>query len=291
MQENRAMKACAALVLLVMLLLDTPSAHGAISCSVSSPGISTTYSGALSINQTSVVINCTRLSNDPATSAYSLAPDNGINASGQLNRAVNGVHYLAYEEFQDSICSTSWQSPGSGMSGTIDFGSALGVTVTRDYWACIPAGQIYAVGSYSDTVITTLTYNDGTSDLVTTGGHQVTILTTPSCSISTAPGTISFGYTALQNTATSGNTTFGTTCSAGTSYSISVDSDDGVISGLQYQLRINTSTSGGSNPLGSSGTGVEQNFYINGTMPAGQAGSCSTASCQDSTIHTLLITY
>jgi spore coat protein U-like protein len=285
------MKMCAAFCLLVMLLLDAHSAQGAISCNVSSPGISTTYSGTLSINQTSVNINCTRLSGDPATSAYSLTPDNGINATGQLNRAANSTWYLGYEEFQDSICSTPWAFPGGSMNGTIYFGTSLGVSVTRDYWVCIPADQVNAVGSYSDTVVMTLTYNDGTADVMTTGGHQIGILTTPSCSISTAPGTIDFSYTALQNTATTANTTFGTTCSVGTSYSISVDSDKGVISGLQYSLRINTISSGGSNPVGSSGTGVQQNFYINGTMPAEQAGACNTASCQDATVHTLLITY
>lgn len=284
------MKAYATLSLLI-LLLAAPRAQAAINCSISSPGVSGAYHGALSINQTSLTINCTRLSSDPGTSAYTVYPDNGINATGQINRAVNGTEYLGYEEFQDSICSSAWQFQGGSMSGMIDFGSALAVSVTHDYWACIPAGQVYAAGSYSDTVIMTLTYDDGTGDVVTTGGHQVTILTIPSCSISTAPGTISFSYTALQNTAASAHTTFGTTCSLGTGYSLSVDTGDGVISGLQYSLRINTTANGGSNPLAGTGTGVEQNFYINGNMPAGQAGSCTTASCQDSSIHTLLITY
>ena len=275
----------------MLLLFCTHGAVAAINCSISSPGISSAYTGTLNINQTSFTINCTRLSGDPATSDYTVHPDNGINAVGQVNRTTQGANYLSYEEYQDSICSAAWQPTGGGISGTINFGSALGISVTRDYWGCIPAGQAYAVGAYSDTVLMTLTYNDGTGDVVTTGGHQVTISTSASCSITTAPGTMNFSYTALQATSSSAATTFGTTCSIGTAYSISVTSSGGVISGLQYSLRINTTNSGGSNPLGSSGSGVQQNFYINGAMPAGQAGSCGTASCQDSTIHTLLITY
>ncbi|MES2625707.1 MAG: spore coat protein U domain-containing protein [Pseudomonadota bacterium] len=276
--------------LVLLLMLSSANVFGAINCSVSSAGINTAYTGALSINQTTLDITCTRLSGDPATSAYSVSADNGINAVGQVNRASLGGNYLSYQEFQDSICGTNWQ-PGSDIAGSINFGSALAVSVTVDYWACLPAGQVYAVGSYNDTVLMTLTYNDGIGDVTTTGGHQVTIITSPSCSISTAPGVIAFSYTALQNSATSTSTTFGTTCSIDTSYSISVDTADGVISGLQYSLRLNTADTGGSNPLGSSGTGVEQNFYINGTMPASQAGSCTSANCQDSVVHTLLITY
>ena len=48
------MKMYAAFCLLVILLIDSRSAHGAISCNVSSPGINTSYSGTLSINQAGV---------------------------------------------------------------------------------------------------------------------------------------------------------------------------------------------------------------------------------------------
>ena len=72
---------------------------------------------------------------------------------------------------------------------------------------------------------------------------------------------------------------------------MSVTAAGGVASGVNYGLNVNTSASGGSNPLGSVGTGTVQTFFINGSAPAGQAGSCGTGSCVTSQSHSLVITF
>jgi spore coat protein U-like protein len=279
---------------LLLLLAGSRSAQAAISCSISSPGVAGSYSGALSVIQSSFTLDCSRLSSDPTTSAYNVRPDNGLNSGGQQNRVVLSTFQLDYEEYQDSGCSSSWIPSGparNAISGTVNFGTALNVQVVRDFWACIPASQSYAAGVYTDTVTMTLTYNTGSGNTTTTGSQAVMITGPASCSFSTAPGTINFNYTAWQAAVATANTTFGTTCTILASYTISVTEGGGVVSGLNYLLQLNTSGSGGTNPLGSTGTGVQQLFYINATMPADQAGYCPTGTCIDSNTHTITLTF
>lgn len=292
---THAMKSAVGFCLAALLFLSaTQLAHAAISCSVSSPGFSGTYTGTLSITQTNLTVNCSRLASDPATSAYSIRPDNGIYASGQQNRGAVSTYFLNYEEYQDSSCSTIWRSSGgagNAISGTVSFGTSLSASVNRNYWGCVPASQTRAAGTYTDTVIMTLTYNNGTSNVTATGTHSVAILSPASCTFSTAPGMINFAYTAMQAPIATANTTFGTTCTVLSTYSISITPGSDVVSGLNYSLRLNTTSSGGSNPLGSTGTGVQQIFYINGTMPASQAGACATGNCVASRVHTLTLSF
>lgn len=277
----------------LIFLFSIPASQAEINCSVSSPGFAVSYTGTLAITQTNFTLNCSRQSGDPSVSTYSIRPNNGLSPSGSQNRSSLVVSRLNYEEYQDSICSTLWRPTGGtgDISGVIDFGGDLGVSEIADFWACIPAGQPYAVGTYTDTVTMTFTYDNGTEDVVDFANHQVSITTIDSCTISSAPANISFTYTAFQNTASNSSSSFGATCSVGTTYSISTDSAGGVISGLNYSLQINTVSSGGSNPLGATGNGVQQNFFINASMPANQSGACTTAGCMDSHSHTLTLSF
>jgi spore coat protein U-like protein len=266
--------------------------RAAISCSISSPGISTSYTGASVMAQTDFTIACSRLSSDPATSPYEVRPDNGINSSGQQNRVRLLSYFLDYEEYQDSSCAVPWSpSSGSPISGTINFGTALSVSVSSDFWACFTASQSYAAGSFNDTVTMTLTYDTGTGSTSVTGTHDVFISAPPSCSFTTAPGDINFNYTALQESPALAYTTFGVTCTIAASVSMGLTPASGVISGLNYQLQLSSTDSGGSNPLGTVGTGAQQLFYINAAMPAGQAGECAAGNCVDSNTHTLTLTF
>ena len=108
--------------------------------------------------------------------------------------------------------------------------------------------------------------------------------------MTTAPGNLAFTYTAF-GAAVAVNTTFQPTCTIYLPYSMALDTTSGVISGLLYSLALNTTSSGGSSPLTSTGTGLAQTLYINGNMAANQAGTCATGSCPGSQLHTLTITY
>jgi hypothetical protein len=44
-------------------------------------------------------------------------------------------------------------------------------------------------------------------------------------------------------------------------------------------------------PAAGTGNGAAQNIVITGTMPAGQQGVCSTATCSASQAHTITISY
>jgi spore coat protein U-like protein len=294
MSGDKTLARCAWLCLVFLgLSFSSPAARAAISCSISSPGISTAYGGIQATGQSDFTISCSRLSSDPATSTYEVRPDHGINSSAQQNRAGFSTYFLEYGQYQDSGCSLLWSptGPSAAISGTINFGSALSVSVQADFWACLPASQTYAAGSYSDTVTMTLIYDTGAGNTMVTGTHQVLVSAQPSCSFTTAPGDINFDYTALQVAAAQANTTFGITCTVLASASMGLVPAAGVISGLNYQLQLNSSSSGGSNPLDTSGSGAQQLFYINATMPAGQAGECATGACADSNIHTLTLTF
>jgi hypothetical protein len=68
---------------------------------------------------------------------------------------------------------------------------------------------------------------------------------------------------------------------------MSLDAYSGVVSGLNYTLNIDSQAP----PVNSRGSGAAQTHSINGSMQAGQAGTCSTGSCSSSQVHTLIISY
>jgi spore coat protein U-like protein len=100
--------------------------------------------------------------------------------------------------------------------------------------------------------------------------------------MTTAPGTVSFTYTAFGGVQNA-STPYSVTCTSLLPYTMALDATVGVVGGLQYTLAL-------SSP-GSTGTGLAQSFSVNGTMPANQAGTCGVASCITSQTRTLTISY
>ena len=267
------------------LLLPVSWAHAAITCNISSPGFVTGYDAAavaININQTYFTVTCTRnLAADPASVNYSAFPNDGLYALGGNNRAAFGASRIRYETFKDAACGIRWRS-NSPFAGTITFGALIGTLSTQtNFWGCIPAGQAgLPAGLHTDTVTMTLSY--GPNPQATSNSVSPVSITPPSdCKITTAPGNIIFTYTAF-GPAQAASTTFGTTCTNLLPYTMALDTTSGVVSGLQYSLTVAAS---------STGTGLPQTHTINGSMPAGQAGICAAASCVNSQIHTLTITY
>ncbi len=102
------------------------------------------------------------------------------------------------------------------------------------------------------------------------------------CNLTTAPGNIVFNYTGF-GAAANASTTYGVTCTSYLPYTMALDATSGTLLGLSYT--VNLAASGGT------GTGVEQSYAINGTIPAGQSGTCGSGSCSASQARTLTITY
>lgn len=260
------------------------------------PSYTQIYSNASnSSTALSVTVTCVKSGNGGGrTINYTVTPNNGLNASGAQNRAALGGQYINYDIYTDSSCTVPWSGSGSIV---LPGGGGATRSQTLTYYGCVPASQptLPAAGTYSDTVSTQLSVSTG--GVTITGANprtfQANITVNATCTMSTPPGTVNFGtYTAFQGSAKTANTTFGTTCTNLTPYTLSLDATGGAVSGLNYSLLLNTTSSGGMHPFGPvPGTGSVQTYFINGTMPANQAGNCAGASCVGTNVHTLTVTY
>ena len=275
------------------LVFATSWAHAAITCtSITSTGFSTSFSGTVppnNITPASFTVTCNRnLAGDPTTLSYSVGANNGLNPSGSNNQAALGTNRLQYDAYKTSACSGKWKVGGSNeITDSMTLSGFTATSKQTNYWGCIVLSQTLATGTYTDTVTMTLSYPGG-SNLTNT--FPVNISAPSVCTITTAPGTLSFTYTAF-GAAQTASTSFQPNCTIYLAYSMALSATSDVVSGLNYSLALNTINSGGSSPLASTGTGAAQTFYINGNMAAGQAGTCATGTCSATNTHTLTITY
>ncbi|HHK8213172.1 TPA: spore coat protein U domain-containing protein, partial [Serratia marcescens] len=94
-------------------------------------------------------LNCTTGTN------YTVALDNGLNASGSQRRMASSVPaYISYNLYQDSAHAVPWNSTTGVLTGT-GTGSAVPLIV---YGLVPAAGTTPAAGAYSDTVTMTVTW-------------------------------------------------------------------------------------------------------------------------------------
>jgi len=288
------MKAAGLRFLTVMvLMLPMGWAQAAITCTVSSPGFSTTYQPAdvtPTVVQSSVTVTCQRNNfGDPGSLDYSVGVDNGLYVSGGSNRANFGASFVQYNTYGNSACTSSWQAFPRWRRvpvpppGTLALSGFTPSTANINVWICIPAAQAgVASGTHLDTV--TMTLFQGTSNTsLATGTFPVSILVSPTCSVTTTPGAIVLNYTSL-GPAVNANTTFGVTCTNSVSYTMAFDPLGGTLLGLSYSLALSPASGG-------TGSGVEQTYTITGSMAAGQSGTCATALCPATEARTLTITY
>jgi len=287
-----------ALRLLAALILPwaTGAAQAAINCTApTSTGFTTAYDTAGTINnvtQGTVTFSCTRgAAGDPTT--VLLRANNGNNALGVQNRARRAVgSLLNYEAYKDSACTSVWTSLITADFMTITLTAAPGVPepISVNFWGCVPPGQAAANGTYTDTVTMRVRNNTDTGNLSPNGSFNVSITVPATCTVPAALTALAFpAYTAFQGTEATGSTTLTLTCTNNLPYQMTLDSYVAVFAGnnLQYTLNIN----GESPPVNKRGSGVAQNWPINGKIPAGQAGKCASGSCPASAPHTITVTW
>ncbi len=277
----------------VALLLAPTWAHAAITCSISSPGFFSVYDALAptdNLNQSSYTLNCTRLSSDPTTLNYITFTDDGLYNNGPNNRAklTTANSFIKYDFFTSSAYATNWSKSQKCIVGSLNFGASLSGSQTTTYYSKVYAAQSgLPQGTYIDTVTVNLAYNrtSCSSNVVgdTSGTFQVQVANVSACQIALPPSTMAFTYTAFSATPAAASTTFSTRCTTSLPYTMTLDSNFGVVSGLNYALTL-SATSG-------SGNGALQNYTINGTMAAGQAGNCSTGSCTATDTRRLTVTY
>ncbi len=79
--------------------------------------------------------------------------DNGLNFSGGARRMKTGTNFLTYEMYNDSGRTTVWNA-----SNTVSYTAASKASTGLTLYGRVAAGQDVPVGSYSDTVIATITF-------------------------------------------------------------------------------------------------------------------------------------
>lgn len=264
-------------------------AHAAVSCSVSLTSISVTYDPSLAtdtVTTGSYTVSCTRLASDASTFSWQLGVDNGLQPSGQNNQVALGGNTYAYELYRSPpyTNATRWRDTNAGnrISGTLNFGTQLTATQTGSFDLRLAALQtVQPAGTYTDTVTASLRNGSGT--LLSQSAFTVAVVTNPTCTLSSPPGSVNFSYTSFQAAVASAATSFGVTCTTSLPYTMSLDATSGTLLGMAYSLSLSQSAG--------TGTGAPQSYAISGTMAAGQAGTCATAVCTASDVRTLTISY
>ena len=171
------------------------------------------------------------------------------------------------------------------ITGTINFPGNGTFTQTQSWWGCIPTGQAGKnAGTFTDTVTMTLTISTG-AVVGAPFTFPVSIVHPANCTISTLPGTLSFTYTSFAVAPSTAGTTFGLNCTNSMPFTMALNSYAGTLLGLNYTLVLNNGV------LTGTGSGAAVSIPIDGTIAAGQSGTCATASCNASQLHTLTITY
>jgi spore coat protein U-like protein len=277
----------------VVLLVATVFAQAAITCtSPVTGGFSTTYAPTQTVNnatQGTITFNCTRGVAGDATSVI-VASTTGLNALGTIARAKLGASFIQYDGYKDSACTQLWTNPTIANSITATLLPILtSQPVTISYWGCITlSGQVVPAGTYVDTIQMGVFTTTGTA-ISPQPTFSVAILNPATCTI-TSVANVAFGtYVALQSTplvSPAANVVMN--CTSNLPYSLALDATTGLIAGVGLNYSLATSWTAGSQLRG---TGPGQTFTMTGTLPANQAGTCSTGSCTGSDTRTLTVTY
>ena len=117
---------------------------GALAFSAYDPVVT---NAAANLDQTSTItVACTK------GATASVALDNGVNFSGG-RRMKSGTDYLGYEMYSDSGRSTVWNS-----TAPVAYTAASKAASSLTVYGRVAAGQDVPAGSYSDTVVATITF-------------------------------------------------------------------------------------------------------------------------------------
>jgi spore coat protein U-like protein len=282
-----------ALVCVGALLALAAPARGAITCTASVTSVSVNYdptSPAQSVTTGAYAISCTRQMGDPSTFNWLLEVNDGLHAGGGGNNVQSaGGQQYTYETYRGAPYTggNRWGNSNAAITGTLNFGGTTSANVSGPFDIVMDALQaVQPAGIYSDTLTATLREDvkGKPGPALSTPSFAVTVTTTGTCQLVTPPGNVNFTYTSFQGTAAAASTTYGVRCTTALPYTMTLDATSGTLLGLSYSLAIAPSTS-------STGTGLTQNYTINGTMPAGQAGTCATGVCNGSEIRTLTVSW
>lgn len=135
-----------------------------------------------------------------------------------------------------------------------------------------------------------------------TGSFNVAVTLNSKCELTTAPTALSFTYTSFQIADVTNNTSIALRCTNSLPYTLALSGTDLVsatgvtantATGLNYTLALSATANDIATvgTVSSTGTGSTQNFFVNGSMAFGQAGTCATGSCNSTQARTLTVAY
>jgi len=141
-------------------------AAAAVSCTASSTSTAFGVYNPLSATPTyangNVQVTCTLLSGGATTVTLVSSYSTGSSGSYAMRTMLSGANKLNYNLFFDAAYT---QIRGNGTGGSQTGGATLNLTPTNPtqtasgtIYGRIPAGQDVAAGSYSDTIVVTITY-------------------------------------------------------------------------------------------------------------------------------------
>jgi spore coat protein U-like protein len=265
-------------------LFATRQTQAAYSCTITGTQLTPIFSGALLNTSGTLSLTCTRASTDAATTTYSVNIDNGQSGARTVTRQ-GGSTTINYLIYRNSGYSQTWnQTTANNVDGTLSFGSGLTTSVTLTYYLRLAAQAGKPAGIYQDNLIgLSVNIPQNTTTVVGSGTMALSVSVLSECRFMTAPAAITLAYTSFRPTALSAGTTYTLLCTNSTPYTMALDATSSTGLGLNYTLSLSAGSG--------TGTGLNQTFNINATMPANQAGTCNTSSCNVSQARVLTITY
>lgn len=278
----------------LVILTISQNAQAVVSCSAVATLPASAYDALTAVTTTgSVTVTCTRAASDPTDPSvgyvrsggtgvvsYNIAAD-GVNTGNTI--AVSGANQLNYSLFRPPGFSTVW-SLANVTAGTVSFGTGQTLaSSTTSFTMNVPVGRWNSpAGLYTELVTVFLNY--GTTNRTTSFTNNVTVSSI--CTFPTPPGDLDFGtYNSLATgPAVAATSAFQLRCTRGVVYSFGFDAATSTIPGvnLNYSLTV---------PAGGTSPNAVVNRNIVGSMPSGQSGTCSLASCAGSQPRTLMLSY
>lgn len=256
------------------LLLFATAAQASLTCNPTSSGIAFgLFSGSQMSATGSIALNCTGSSG----SSYTLALSTGISGTYNTRDVKSGPTLLPYNLYLTSAFAQVW---GDGTSGT---GTSSGnPVVSISVFGKLPAHTKPAPGTYTDTIIATLTVGGS----VTTTSFPVTVIVEPDCTISAA--NLDFGT--YGRSQLDGQSAISVNCSSGAPYTIGLNQGNFAgatvatrrMSGpsataLSYSLSTNAArtlnwgNSIGTDTVAGTGSGSTQTVNVFGRIAASQS--------------------
>lgn len=280
------------LLALALGLMASAASHAAITCSLSSSGVTTTYTAATNTSATgSITLTCNRPSGDtPSSPTYFISLDQGEAPNGRDMTRQNGTDKLRYAIYRNSGFTGSWttgtgRAPGAtqagGLNVVVNLTSSTTFSTTIPFYFRINAGINRPAGIYDDVTSFAVYVSRGGALLSQTPTTLNTSIVAQCFFNSTAA--VALSYTSFSATPQIGTASYSLSCTLGTGYAMAVTPTSGTLVGLPYTLALSAASG--------TGTAFPQAYSVTATVPANQSGTCALGSCTATQTHQIVITY